>query len=125
MVAKEIFILLVEDHSLIRRMTVLLLEQLNCKVDAAETGTLALEYANKNKYDIIFMDIGLPDIDGLSIIRRIRESSGINRDAPIIALTANSDRGYIQESFEAGATDYLVKPLYNIIANQVLERFAG
>jgi len=124
MTTKEISTLLVEDNYLVRKMTILLLQQLNCKVDAVETGELALKYANNSPYDIIFMDIGLPDLDGLSVISQIRGSPGLNRDVPIIALTAHSDRGYIQQSFDVGATEFLVKPLNHYIGNQVLQRYA-
>jgi DNA-binding response OmpR family regulator len=120
---KQIAALLVEDHPLVRKMAIITLEQLNCKVDAVETGKLAIEYANKKSYDIIFMDIGLPDLDGLSVISHIRAMRGTNFDVPIIALTAHSDREYIKQSFEMGATDFFVKPLNNDMGRQVLQRY--
>ena len=123
MSSKEVTVLLVEDNYLVRKMSIIILQQLHCKVDAVETGTLALEYVSKTNYDIIFMDIGLPDLDGLSVIQRIREARGLNHEAPIIALTAHSDKGYIQQSFEVGATEFLVKPLNNDIGRQMLERY--
>jgi CheY-like chemotaxis protein len=120
---KQVSALLVEDHPLVRKMAIITLELLNCKVDAVETGKLAIEYANKNSYDIIFMDIGLPDLDGLTVISHIRAMKGTNYDVPIIALTAHSDKEYIQQSFEVGATDFFVKPLSDDIGRQVLERY--
>jgi CheY-like chemotaxis protein len=90
-----------------------------------ETGTLALEYVNKTSYDIIFMDIGLPDVDGLSVINHIRRSQGLNYQVPIIALTAHSDKEFIQQSFEMGATDFYVKPLNNDMGRHVIEQYTG
>lgn len=121
---KKPSILLVEDNKLVRKMSIIILEHLHCFVDAVTTGSLALEYAEKRSYDLIFMDIGLPDLDGLSVIRSIRAHSLLNKGAPIIALTANSDKEYILESFNVGATDFLVKPLNNDIGKLILQKYA-
>ena len=121
--AREVSVLLVEDNYLVRKMAIITLEQLHCKVDAVETGMLALEYVNKTSYDIIFMDIGMPDMDGLSVISRIRSDQGLNYNVPIIALTAHSDKEYIQQSFQMGATDFYVKPLNNAIGRQIIEQY--
>lgn len=121
--AKEVSVLLVEDNHLVKKMAIIILEQLDCRVDAVETGALALEYVSKINYDLIFMDIGLPDLDGLSVIDRIRTTRGLNYEVPIIALTAHSDKEYIQQSFKVGATEFLVKPLTNDKGRQVLQRY--
>jgi CheY-like chemotaxis protein len=123
MCAKEVSVLLVEDNYLVRKMAIITLERLDCKVDVVGTGEQALEYANKKHYDIIFMDIGLPGIDGLSVIDRIRTTHGLNDEVPIIALTANSDREYIQQSFKVGANEFIVKPLNDDNCRQVLQRY--
>jgi CheY-like chemotaxis protein len=122
---KTISVLLVEDNKLVSKMSVLVLEQLNCKVDAVATGLTALEYANKSNYDIIFMDIGLPDICGLTVISHIRQNSELNYSVPIIALTAHSDKEYIKQSYQMGATEFLVKPLNNEIGQAVLQRYVS
>jgi CheY-like chemotaxis protein len=122
-IEKPISALLVEDHPLVRKMAIIILEELNCKVDAVETGALAIEYIHKNSYHIIFMDIGLPDLDGLSVISHIRKTRGLNYDVPIVALTAHSDKEYIKQSFEMGATEFLVKPLDNDMGRHILQRY--
>jgi CheY-like chemotaxis protein len=119
--AKRISVLLVEDNKLVRKMSILILEQLECEVDAVENGRMALEYAEKVHYDIIFMDIGLPDINGLTVIDKIRKNSKCNSKTAIIALTAHSDMRYQYESYKMGATDFLVKPL--MIEKEVLEKY--
>lgn len=123
MIPKTISVLLVEDNQLVSKMSVIILEQLNCKVDAVTTGTSALEYADKSPYDIIFMDIGLPDMSGLTVIHRIRSNGGFNDNVPIIALTANSDKKYIEQSYQMGATEFLIKPLNNEMGEAVLQRY--
>lgn len=125
MTDKQVSALLVEDHALVRKMSIIILEQLNCQVDAVGTGKLAIEYVNKNNYDIIFMDIGLPDLDGLSVISHIRTNRGLNHDVPIVALTAHSDKEYIQHSFGVGANEYLVKPLNDDMGRDVLKRYTS
>jgi len=107
---KKISVLLVEDNRLVSKMSVLALEQLSCEVDAVATGKLGIAYADENPYDIIFMDIGLPDINGLDVISHIRKESKLNRLSPIVVLTAHSDRPYIKQSYAIGATDFIVKP---------------
>lgn len=121
----KISVLLVEDNKLVRKMSILILEQLNCKVDAVSTGELAIERANKSHYDIIFMDIGLPDICGLSVIHRIRKQSHLNDNVPIVALTAHSDKEYIEQSYKVGATEFLVKPLNVDVGHAVLLKYVA
>ena len=122
---KRVSVLLVEDNKLVSKMSVIVLEQLNCKVDAVATGSSALEYANKSNYDIIFMDIGLPDISGFAVINGIRTNSELNYSVPIIALTAHSDKAYIEQCYRVGATEFLIKPLNNEIGQAVIQRYVS
>lgn len=119
MLSEKVSVLLVEDNKLVRKMSVIVLEQLHCKVDAVSTGRSGIEYANKNHYDLIFMDIGLPDMCGLVVIDQIRQYS----DVPIIALTAHSDKEYIAQSYKMGANEFLVKPLNNEIGQAMIQRY--
>jgi diguanylate cyclase (GGDEF)-like protein len=61
-------------------------------------------------FDLVVMDLGLPDIDGVELCRRVRQGSGFAR-VPILVVTAYSDEEHIEAAFEAGATDYLSKPV--------------
>ncbi len=119
MITEKISVLLVEDNKLVRKMSIIVLEQLNCKVDAVSTGRSGIEYAGNRHYDLIFMDIGLPDICGLDAINQIRKHS----EVPIIALTAHSDREYIAESYKVGANEFFVKPLNNDIGQAMIQRY--
>ena len=118
-----ISVLLVEDNNLARKIGVIILEKLYCRVDAVSSGLEAIELANHNHYDIIFMDIGLPDINGLEAIEKIRNENGPNKNMPIIALTAHSDDGYVLASQKAGATDFLVKPLSEHLGKLILDKY--
>src|SRR6185437_14797117 len=77
MIAEKVSVLLVEDNKLVRKMSIIVLEQLNCMVDAVSTGRSGIEYANNRHYDLIFMDIGLPDMCGLDVIDQIRKYSKV------------------------------------------------
>lgn len=119
----KISVLLVEDNKIARKMGIIILEELNCHVESAVTGRSAIELSSQNNYDLILMDIGLPDIDGIFVIREIRNEQNINKDVPIIALSAHSDKEYIAQSFEEGATDFLVKPLSPKVGQALLEKY--
>lgn len=125
MTDNKISVLFVEDNNLVRKMGTIILQELNCQVEAVTTGQLAIDCARQKHFDIIFMDIGLPDIDGLFVIQQIRKVSELNKNAPIIALTAHSDTEYMSQSYEMGATDFLVKPLNMDIGKSILEKYVA
>jgi CheY-like chemotaxis protein/HPt (histidine-containing phosphotransfer) domain-containing protein len=104
-------ILLVEDHEVNRRVTSLLLEHLGYTVDVAEGGNQALEMLQARNYDIILMDIQMPDLDGIATTRCIRQLLPTARQPQIIALTANAMHGDREYYLQQGLDDYLAKPL--------------
>jgi two-component system aerobic respiration control sensor histidine kinase ArcB len=124
MIAKgKTAVLFVEDNKLAQKIGIIILEQYNCRVDAVSSGEAALVLASKIPYNIIFMYIGLPDMDGLSVIKEIKKIK-LNKHVPIIALTAHSDQDYIAQSYEMGASEFLVKPLSDQIAKNILEKYS-
>jgi DNA-binding response OmpR family regulator len=76
-------------------------------ITRAKTGKQALDYAHENKYDIILMDIQLPDISGNDVVKNIRE---FDTNTPIIAQTASRTPDETEESIEAGCSSVLIKP---------------
>ncbi|MCP4473101.1 MAG: response regulator [Gammaproteobacteria bacterium] len=104
-------ILLVEDSLFAGRAAAMLLTQQECEVDIATTQSEAIEYANNVIYDMILMDIGLPDGNGREATREIRKSSLPNQDTPIIALTAHIPESEHDECSSAGMDKVLYKPL--------------
>lgn len=106
-------ILIVEDHPITAKITQKILSDLNCFVEVAIHGEAAIECIQNESYDLILMDIGLPDIDGYEATRRIRmyESTKKNIPIPIIGLTARVDGENKQRCIESGMNAVFSKPL--------------
>jgi two-component system phosphate regulon response regulator PhoB len=106
-------ILIVEDDVSIREILSLLLETRGfSQVEAVGTGTAALERASETAFDLILLDLTLPDVDGLDVCRRLR-STPLNATTPTIMLTARGEETDVVVGLEAGAVDYVVKPFNN------------
>ncbi|MFA6408661.1 MAG: ATP-binding protein [Gammaproteobacteria bacterium] len=105
-------ILLVEDDAFMGKLSRIILGRMKCAVDIASNGVKAIKLARANSYDLILMDIGLPDMDGYEVTRRIREQE-VNKDnlVPIVALSAHSSAGYSKHCVEVGMNAVLSKPL--------------
>jgi CheY-like chemotaxis protein len=106
-------ILLVEDNAVNQTVTDKILTKAGYTFETVENGRLALERLTKQPYDLILMDIKMPEMDGLETTRRIRhpESQVLDRHIPIIAITANGSRTDRQQCLDCGMNDYLVKPI--------------
>jgi CheY-like chemotaxis protein len=107
------YILLVEDNLVNQKVASKILTKSGYQVDVVENGRLALDILKKNPYDLILMDIQMPEMDGLEATRRIRQTdSGVlNNNIPIIAVTANAMNTDQQQCLEHGMNDYLTKPI--------------
>lgn len=116
-------VLLVEDVKIAQTGAVMALSELNCDVDVAETGTKALKLAGQNRYELILMDLGLPDVDGMTLTETIRKMPEHQRGTPIIALTAHADTNYRNDCYEIGMDGYVVKPLTMDTARDLLTRY--
>lgn len=105
-------VLVVEDNSVNLMLTRKMLESFGCDVQAAASGTEGLDRMQREPFDLVFMDISMPGMDGIETTRvwRAHESSGEHR-LPIVALTANAMAGDRQACLAAGMDDYLSKPV--------------
>ncbi len=110
---KTIRILVVEDSPIAQLAVKSRLEHLNCTVEVVESGEKALEKTRENRYDLIYMDVGLPGIDGNETTRRIRalEASQQRKPTPIIALTAHMGDDGKALSLAVGMNEVARKPL--------------
>lgn len=102
-------ILIAEDHPVNQILISSILDNWNLKYDLVENGLQAVEQVEKNHYDIILMDIQMPEMDGIEATQRIK-SSEKNQSLPIIALTANAIKGDSTNYKSKGMIDYLSKP---------------
>lgn len=98
--------LIIDDEVQIRRLLRLVLEGENYKVHEAETGQLGLMEIATHKPDVVLLDLGLPDFDGLQVLERLREWS----EVPVIVLTVRDDVSEKVAALDAGADDYITKP---------------
>lgn len=117
-------VLLVEDNSINRQLACLLLEKLGCRVDAVGNGRDALALAQRNRYDLIFLDCQMPDLDGFEVTMELRRREGQTRRTPIIALTAAAMAGDREKCLAAGMDDYIPKPIDFEHLDQVLQRWS-
>ncbi|MDX2164195.1 MAG: response regulator [Gammaproteobacteria bacterium] len=103
-------ILVVEDNLLARTATKFLFKSFTCTLDFAQTGKETLKLLEKKHYDVVFLDLGLPDIEGIELIKKIRKNKK-NSHLRIAVLTAHNDPQYKNSSVTAGADRFYTKPL--------------
>ncbi len=104
-------ILVAEDNLVNQRLMARILRQIGYSADIVRTGKEVLAVMEKNKYDIIFMDVHMPDMDGFEATRRIVNRWKPHERPKIIAVTADALEGDREKSLEAGMDDYLSKPV--------------
>jgi len=114
-------ILVVEDNVINQEIVIELLKENGFKVSVANNGNEAIQAVEKNSYDLVFMDIQMPELDGLEATKCIREK-GFN-DLPIIAMTAHAMSGDRDKSIQAGMNDHVTKPLDPIKLFETLVRW--
>ncbi len=115
-------ILVVEDNEIAAKTAIEILKDMGCKVDLATTGAAALTKFDKG-YDLILMDVGLQDIDGITVTSTIRERENPNKRTPIIALTAHSENDNQVECLTSGMDGFLTKPLSKASLTAVLNKW--
>jgi DNA-binding response OmpR family regulator len=98
----------VEDHPVIARQIVGFLDGLGWQTDHAASGALALTLATRETYDVVVLDLNLPDMDGLDVCRAIKQQAP--RSVPVLMLTARDAFEDKARGFKGGADDYVTKP---------------
>lgn len=104
-----VHLLVIEDERAIRRFLRMTLEAEGMTVSEAASGRQGLAEAQQWRPDLIILDLGLPDVDGVELVRQLQATGG----APVIILSARSDEAQKVAALDAGADDYLTKPFGN------------
>jgi two-component system aerobic respiration control sensor histidine kinase ArcB len=113
-------VLLVEDNAVNQLIAISMMSQWQVVVEIAHNGEEALQKAFERKYDLILMDIQMPQLDGIEATAKLRQEPNLNRHTPIVAMTADAVRVYADVCQQQGFTDALIKPysevaLYNLL----------
>jgi len=118
----DVDVLVVDDYLINLELTKHMLQMMQCRVDTAENGPESLEMVKKKDYDIVFMDIQMPEMDGVEATNEIRKILGEDRHLPVVALTANALEGDREKYLEAGLDDYISKPITGEGLEEILMR---
>jgi signal transduction histidine kinase/CheY-like chemotaxis protein len=121
-----ISVLVVDDHEINRRAMSLMLEPLSAEVTLAASGAEALAFLAERAFDIVLMDVHMPDMTGPEAVMRLRLNLGPNRQVPVIAVTGATEPADVQTCLASGMNDWVAKPidagqLYNALARQLGE----
>ncbi|GEM_PF-6753433 len=110
---QDIRILLAEDNEVNQEVALLMLEEIGFKADVAVNGLEAIQALATRPYDLVFMDVQMPEMDGFEATRIIRDKNSAvkNHEIPIIAITAHAMKGDREKCLEAGMNDYITKPI--------------
>ena len=104
-------ILLAEDNVVNQKLAMRLLQQMGYRADLAANGIEAVESVERQAYDVVLMDVQMPELDGLDATRRIRALGAAHDGLRIVAMTANAMQGDQKMCMDAGMDDYLTKPI--------------
>lgn len=120
----DLDVLVVEDNEVNKKVAMGMFKKIGIEPTIASNGKEALEICDVEAFDIIFMDVQMPIMDGLDATRRIVASSVHNRHTPIIAMTASVMEQDRQRCHDAGMKDYVAKPIYIKEIRKALEKWA-
>lgn len=114
-------VLIAEDSSVIQNLTRRILQIQNYQIFSAKNGKRVLEMLEKENFDIILMDINMPQMDGMECAQKIRALDDANKaQIPIVAITGNAQNYTLEDFNNVGINDYLQKPLnFDILVEMV------
>jgi CheY-like chemotaxis protein/HPt (histidine-containing phosphotransfer) domain-containing protein len=118
-------ILVAEDSAINQKLAVGILAKLGYASDVAANGAEALELVRHNRYDIVLMDLQMPEVDGLEATRRIVAEVAPAQRPRLVAMTANALAGDRERCLDAGMDDYIAKPILPVDVQEVIERLCS
>ena len=125
-IAPDAHILVVDDVEINLKVIKGLLKKTRIQVDTEQSGMACLECVKKRKYDLIFLDHMMPEMDGIETLQQMKLLAGnLNENTPVIMLTANATRGAREEYMKAGFYDYITKPVKEEDLQEVLAKYLG
>ncbi|MDQ8179032.1 response regulator [Pelagicoccus sp. SDUM812005] len=116
-------VLLVDDNAINRKLGKRFLQQMKLDVTLATNGREAFETATSQDFDLVLMDLQMPELDGMEATQKIRQTDGPRSEVPIVALTANAFTDVREQCRNAGMDDFLTKPLRVNELAETLERW--
>jgi CheY-like chemotaxis protein len=116
-------VLVAEDNRINQMVTTRMLQKMGCQVDVAADGAAAVRSVENKRYDIVLMDLLMPEVDGTEAAKRIRRMAGARSAIPIVALTASASPEMRLQCLEAGMNDFLAKPMELQALCRVLDRW--
>lgn len=123
--AQNLRVLVAEDNAVNQKVVLMLLKQLGVSADLAQDGSQAVAAVRRNRYDLVFMDVQMPEVDGLSATREIRGCLPSGRQPVIYGLTAHATTEYRDICLKAGMDGYLTKPLDRDKLREVIEQISA
>jgi CheY-like chemotaxis protein len=120
---RPVKVLVAEDNPLNQKIVMAMLIKMNCSVTIAQNGFEAVKLLNESAFDIVLMDMQMPKMDGLNATRIVKQGSKLNRNTPVIALTANATEEHKRACFEVGMEDFLTKPLSMNKLEEIVQRY--
>jgi len=118
-------ILIAEDNSINQMVIGEILKKAGARIEVAANGFEAVEMVRRAAFDLVLMDIQMPELDGIDATRLIRHGGGPGAHVPIVALTANNMAGQREEYLRAGMTDYAAKPVIRADLFAAIDRALG
>ena len=118
-------ILLAEDNEINQRVALTILKKWGHRVDTVRNGNAAIDAIRQHSYDLVLMDIQMPEMDGMEATQAIRQLDGDAASVPILAMTANAMQGDRERFLAAGMDDYIAKPIDRDTLFEVLQRYAS
>ena len=119
--AAEANVLVVDDNEINLIVAAELLKQYDIQVDTAQSGAEALRMMDEKRYDLIFMDHMMPEMDGIETTEQIRTYNDWRSEVPVVALTANAISGMKELFLSSGMTDFVSKPIELDTLNRILK----